>query len=567
MPHEEPSDILSGLGAAGALSTTASPFRIRWLRDGEERMDSRPIPPFFPSSIVIPAKRDTRKTSLGTTKTKSPAQPSKSTITKEQTDPLPFTTETMHTIFYSWQKDCPNNTNRGLIKTALEDAATALTTDLHVEPRIDHDTKDTPGSPDITRTILKKIDDATVFVADITIINDPKDEERPTPNPNVLIELGYAIKALGEERVILIMNEHFGPVEQLPFDLRARRTIVYNAAPEDAEKSPERRRLASTLKDAIKAAINTIPTAPPPPDEIETAINAIEAAAPNRALIVRRAMNTITKELEGLTPPSFRDNGTTAQYLEAIEATIPTVERFTRITDSAAAMNDPEAARAIYRSLTTILEHYDNPKGFQGGYNEADFDYWKFLGHELTVSLIAPLLTEERYEIITDLLAEPLPVKNARYQDGKPVEYTYASEWLQSFEKLDQEHGKISYHGYLLQQRHDGPLAGVLPLSAFVAADYLLFLRGEIEQNEWQERGVSWVPWSSVYLRETPHFIHNAARKTVAEQLATTFGAPDVPTLKARLTERAGKLARIWGNIGPRRQPLTNEQVERIGTK
>lgn len=123
-----------------------------------------------------------------------------------------------HISFYSWEADRPNNTNRGFIKTALEEAA-ALASDLTVEPRIDHDTQNVPGSPDIARTILKKIENSHVFVADVTIISDAAGE-RATPNPNVLIELGYAMHALSENRIILVMNEHFGPVEKLPFDLR-----------------------------------------------------------------------------------------------------------------------------------------------------------------------------------------------------------------------------------------------------------------------------------------------------------------------------------------------------------
>jgi hypothetical protein len=54
-----------------------------------------------------------------------------------------------HVIFYSWQADRSNNTNRGFIKAALEEAAAALAVDLIVEPRIDHDTQNVPGSPDI----------------------------------------------------------------------------------------------------------------------------------------------------------------------------------------------------------------------------------------------------------------------------------------------------------------------------------------------------------------------------------------------------------------------------------
>ena len=59
-----------------------------------------------------------------------------------------------------------------------------------------------PGAPDIARAILEKIAAADLIVADISIINGDRDGRR-TPNPNVLIELGYALCALGPERVVL----------------------------------------------------------------------------------------------------------------------------------------------------------------------------------------------------------------------------------------------------------------------------------------------------------------------------------------------------------------------------
>src|SRR5438309_1310313 len=73
-----------------------------------------------------------------------------------------------HTVFYSWQSDLPNNTNRTFIQTALEHAAQAIRSDesVDVEPVIDRDTDGVPGSPDISSTILAKIDRAAVFVCD-----------------------------------------------------------------------------------------------------------------------------------------------------------------------------------------------------------------------------------------------------------------------------------------------------------------------------------------------------------------------------------------------------------------
>ena len=99
-----------------------------------------------------------------------------------------------------------------------------------------------------------------------------------------------------------------------------------------------------------------------------------------------------------------------------------------------------------------------------------------------------------------------------------------------------------------------------------MAADYFLFLRGEIEKDEPRDRGFEWIPWTSVYLRETPDFLHSATRTATAQRLATALGTTDVATLKARLLERAGRLANLWRN-GFYDQPLTSEQVERIGTR
>jgi hypothetical protein len=160
------------------------------------------------------------------------------------------------TVFYSWQSDRPNNINRGFIEKALEVAAKNIRNDdsIAIDPVIDRDTSGVPGSPDIAHTILAKIDHAQIFVCDVSIITTSA-EDRPSPNPNVLVELGYALKTIGPERVILVMNTAFGGPEQLPFDLRARRTVVYRAIEGEADRSTERRNLENRLTEALRAVL------------------------------------------------------------------------------------------------------------------------------------------------------------------------------------------------------------------------------------------------------------------------------------------------------------------------
>jgi len=94
--------------------------------------------------------------------------------------------KTKKIIFYSWQSDLPNKTNRGFIEQALKNAVEAIRDDdsVQIEPVFDRDTKDIPGSPDIAKTIFDKIRRAQVFVCDVSIIN--RESTRLTPNPNVL---------------------------------------------------------------------------------------------------------------------------------------------------------------------------------------------------------------------------------------------------------------------------------------------------------------------------------------------------------------------------------------------
>jgi hypothetical protein len=94
---------------------------------------------------------------------------------------------------------------------------------------MDKDTFHVPGSPAIAETIYGKIDRAAVFLSDLTYV-----AVRPNgggiPNPNVLIEHGWALKSLSSRRVISVMNIALGDPDQheLPFDLRhVRRPILY----------------------------------------------------------------------------------------------------------------------------------------------------------------------------------------------------------------------------------------------------------------------------------------------------------------------------------------------------
>lgn len=163
-------------------------------------------------------------------------------------------------IFYSWQVDTPAKVNRNLIERALQLALNRIGRNTALESAtrdlaIDRDTKGIPGSPPIVETIFRKIDAAAVFLPDLTFVGSRADG-RPTPNPNVLIEYGWALKALSYRRLIPVMNTAFGEPtpENMPFDMRhLRNPIRFNCAA-DADDS-KRREVQNALSKEIENAI------------------------------------------------------------------------------------------------------------------------------------------------------------------------------------------------------------------------------------------------------------------------------------------------------------------------
>jgi hypothetical protein len=175
---------------------------------------------------------------------------------KNITAPITPIKKTERKIFYSWQSDLPNATNRGFIENILMSVAGSISDDasVGVEPVIDRDTKGVAGSPDIASTIFSKIDEADIVVLDVSII-DNTTAKRRTPNPNVLVELGYALKSKGYGRVILVFNRAYGDIIDLPFDLRTKRLTDYHLSIGDTNRSEVKTNLTRELDSGIRAAL------------------------------------------------------------------------------------------------------------------------------------------------------------------------------------------------------------------------------------------------------------------------------------------------------------------------
>jgi hypothetical protein len=140
-------------------------------------------------------------------------------------------------VFWSWQSDTRGKTGRHLVRDALKAAIEQLKQDLDVvepieretrsELHVDHDRQGILGSPDLARVILEKIEQSSVFIGDVTLTGFVKAADEPETkkkviNSNVAIELGYALHALSDRALLMVMNEYYGTRAELPFDLQTK---------------------------------------------------------------------------------------------------------------------------------------------------------------------------------------------------------------------------------------------------------------------------------------------------------------------------------------------------------
>lgn len=461
-----------------------------------------------------------------------------------------------YTVFYSWQSDLPNTTNRSFIEKSLQNAAKAIRADdsLKVEPVVDRDTQGVPGSPDIGKTILDKIDQAQVFVADVSIIN--QGEKRPSPNPNVLIELGYAMKGMGPDKYLLVMNIANGSPEQLPFDLRMKRVITYRMDTETAERAPERKVLEGKLEEALRAVIavcEATPAGPRVPTVVDQLKSAIERGQPNQAQMARKYMEELTALIVSLAPDFSRKEERDELLMRAIDSAKPLIAEFCAVSELIAAMNAVQAAQGIYRGFGKLLEHYDTPAGFSGHSVDSDFDFFKFMGHEMFVTFVAHLIREERWDMLADLLDEDMIVTNARGGRTGAVSFNHVSKHVRL---LDDRNSRLSLkraslHADMLIGLHkDTDIGGYLSVEEFIGADYFLFLRSVI-QGETTPYRFEWRPWSALYLNRPPQFLLKAVQIRYAEKLLRPLRLGNVELLRKRLAERSALLVQLFSSRDP----------------
>jgi len=164
-------------------------------------------------------------------------------------------------IFYSWQSDNDKIHKLGqkeAVLDAIEIAKETIEKERGITLYIDQATRDTSGAINIVESIEQKIKQCDIFIADITIINNGTKKFRKTSNPNVMFELGMGTETVGWNSIIFVLNENFGDFDDLPFDIKTRRTIKFKLK-KISNKNIDTGTLSKDLTVAISTCLNKEP--------------------------------------------------------------------------------------------------------------------------------------------------------------------------------------------------------------------------------------------------------------------------------------------------------------------
>lgn len=145
-------------------------------------------------------------------------------------------------LFFSWQSD--DNRTRKIITTAINKAVHDIKVYHNYSIIVEESTSNVPGTPQIVSTILDKIDLCDIFLADVTPVcsyqkqsGNNQTDTKQVPNPNVLMELGYAMSAVGMNYSICVAHQGQWSPNDLPFDINHNRIYLFTSSNCDLQDS------------------------------------------------------------------------------------------------------------------------------------------------------------------------------------------------------------------------------------------------------------------------------------------------------------------------------------------
>ena len=327
-------------------------------------------------------------------------------------------------VFYSWQSD--HSKTRYFIEEALQKAIDNLSEDptLELAPRFDKDLKGKVGAINVPVNIRKKIDAASIFVADLTLVDKGK-TGRDLVNQNVMYELGYAAGKLGEEATVILLNKDLADKKLLPFDIAQNRVEDFSIK-EDKDGS----KLVKSLEYILKAHLDEIKGEL---DEAEAAslkdklLQAVEDGKPARRL-AEKYFDDLYKRYIALYPGRYERQDQFEDYAketyDAYATTLPLSEEFYEVIATLTEYKQQDALLASLTRLEALSRNLDLVPADGNWLHHISKEFYGLVIYEL-VSIILGCVVKEKWWAIIGEIAKVRFKRGSEYDKPRTLERLY----------------------------------------------------------------------------------------------------------------------------------------------
>ena len=232
--------------------------------------------------------------------------------------------------------------------------------------------------------------------------------DRLIPNPNVLVEHGYALSRRTFSRVISVMNTAYGDCDEatLPFDLRHMRWPITYKLSTGNPKEPVKKAFVKELTLALRSIL--LLRDDQSTDEIFSAIQVFEAAVSdgktNTGYLAEKVFGKIEKELTQYRITQENDKPFDETLIESLKTLKPLRDSFLEVCDvwlrSESAQPFTPKVVAFIQKVKALQMRPANVSGWDDKFG----DNFGFLSHELLLSTVAILLKLERFDTLAEFL-------------------------------------------------------------------------------------------------------------------------------------------------------------------
>lgn len=338
-------------------------------------------------------------------------------------------TEKSRRIFYSWQSDLDRDLNQYLVRDALKAACRELSHEFDEAIRPDSGTEGVGGIEDIHVTILKKLETTDLAVFDVTPVSKTP-SGKLLPNPNVMLELGFALSALGADRIALVLNASHGGQGELPFDIRNRPNIAFRCAEEAGRKSAQRD-LTAKLVSALRILLSGLPE---PKTEASTLEVALRQHAPDRGLQLEGFLLDKTSALLALSGNRLPSR---AELVEQLAKAAPIEREILAPLSTVLRMKDDELfIEAVHRVLEKLVEACEPATDVRSRESGAK-EFERVLSREVFLLLVDLCWLHRRPDVLRRLFRLDIEFKAPRRtMTSAPFQRIFITPWMVN-EKLD----------------------------------------------------------------------------------------------------------------------------------